>query len=89
MSSFGAVPLDLGSSSIDYMVSSANKCIEGVPGFSYVIAKTKNLLACKGEKISIIVLYLLSGLQGHWELQVWHPHFPELYDRYKLFLKCC
>jgi 2-aminoethylphosphonate-pyruvate transaminase len=29
-SSFGAVPLDL--SNVDYLVSSANKCLEGVPG---------------------------------------------------------
>ncbi len=39
MSSFGAVPLDLPEAHIDYMVSSANKCIEGVPGFGFAIAR--------------------------------------------------
>ena len=48
MSSFGAVPLNFAEGGIDYMVSSANKCIEGVPGFSFVIARTDHLLKCEG-----------------------------------------
>jgi 2-aminoethylphosphonate-pyruvate transaminase len=44
MSSFGGIPIDFESCSIDYLISSANKCLEGVPGFSFVIAK-KSLLA--------------------------------------------
>ncbi len=48
MSSFGAVPIDMNSSSIDYLISSANKCIEGIPGFSYVLARRELLLATKG-----------------------------------------
>lgn len=48
MSSFGAVPLNFAEGSVDYMVSSANKCIEGVPGFSFVIARTNHLLKCEG-----------------------------------------
>lgn len=39
MSSFGGVPIDFEKCHIDYLVSSANKCIEGVPGFGFVIAK--------------------------------------------------
>lgn len=49
MSSFGAVPLDICGSGIDYVVSSANKCLEGVPGFSFAICRTKHLLSCKGN----------------------------------------
>ena len=49
MSSFGAIPLNLESSRVTYLVSSANKCIEGVPGFSYVIANINHLLKCKGQ----------------------------------------
>ena len=33
MSSFGGVPLDVEELGIDFMISSANKCIQGVPGF--------------------------------------------------------
>ena len=44
MSSFGAVPIDFEATGIDYLVSSANKCIEGVPGFAFAIAKRERLL---------------------------------------------
>lgn len=37
MSSFGAIPLDLGAVACDAVVASANKCLEGVPGLSYAI----------------------------------------------------
>jgi 2-aminoethylphosphonate-pyruvate transaminase len=46
MSSFGAVPIDIKALDIDFLISSSNKCIEGVPGFSFVIAKTKILENC-------------------------------------------
>src|SRR5438105_3493540 len=43
MSSFGAVPLNFYDCGIDYLVSSSNKCIEGIPGFSFVIARRSKL----------------------------------------------
>jgi 2-aminoethylphosphonate-pyruvate transaminase len=49
MSSFGAVPIDMKALDIDFLVSSSNKCIEGVPGFSFVIAKIKTLETCVGQ----------------------------------------
>ena len=49
MSSFGAVPIDLKGIGIDFLISSSNKCIEGVPGFSFVIFKTSSLISCKGS----------------------------------------
>ena len=39
MSSFGGVPIDFSALQPAYLVSSANKCLEGVPGFSYVLAR--------------------------------------------------
>lgn len=53
MSSFGAVPLDIEAAHVDYLVSSANKCLEGVPGFSYVIARISKLLKCQGNSRSL------------------------------------
>ncbi|MCS1411365.1 MAG: 2-aminoethylphosphonate--pyruvate transaminase [Verrucomicrobia subdivision 3 bacterium] len=53
MSSFGAVPIDLESLGIDFMVSSANKAIEGVPGFSYILARREALLANEGHARSL------------------------------------
>jgi 2-aminoethylphosphonate-pyruvate transaminase len=49
MSSFGAVPIDMVGSHIDFLISSANKCIEGVSGFGFVLARREALLAAKGN----------------------------------------
>jgi 2-aminoethylphosphonate-pyruvate transaminase len=49
MSSFGAVPIDMSGSQIHFMVSSANKCVEGVPGFGFVLANRRALEAAKGH----------------------------------------
>ena len=54
MSSFGALPLDM-RHGIDVMVSSSNKCIEGVPGFSYVLVKHDMLEASKGRCHSVVL----------------------------------
>jgi 2-aminoethylphosphonate-pyruvate transaminase len=48
MSSFGAIPIDLPGIGIDFLISSANKCIEGVPGFSFVICRREALEATEG-----------------------------------------
>ncbi len=53
MSSFGAVPINCVTSNIDYLVSSANKCIEGVPGFAFVIARKSKLRASDGYARSL------------------------------------
>lgn len=53
MSSFGGVPIDMAGLGADFMVSSANKCIQGVPGFSFVIAKRAELEKCEGRARSL------------------------------------
>lgn len=53
MSSFGGVPLDVAELGIDYLVSSANKCLEGVPGFSFVIARRAALEETAGWARSV------------------------------------
>lgn len=63
MSSFGAVPIDLAGCGIDYLVSSANKCIEGVPGFSFVLARREVLLRAEGYARSV-TLDLLAQFKG-------------------------
>lgn len=49
MSAFGAIDLDVTQIRYEAMVSSANKCIEGVPGFGFVIARRTELEACMGN----------------------------------------
>jgi 2-aminoethylphosphonate-pyruvate transaminase len=63
MSSFGGVPIDFEACGIDYLISSANKCIEGVPGFSFVLCRRARLFACEGWARSLS-LDLLSQLKG-------------------------
>lgn len=53
MSSFGGVPIDLPALGADFLVSSANKCIQGVPGFSFILARRAALEACKGQARSL------------------------------------
>lgn len=65
MSSFGAVPINLAECSIDYLVSSANKCVEGVPGFAFVLARREALLATEGfaRSLSLDLLAQWKGLE--------------------------
>lgn len=53
MSSFGGIPLDVDALGIDYLISSANKCIQGVPGFAFVIARRSELEKCAGRSRSL------------------------------------
>lgn len=63
MSSFGAIPLDLTAAGVDYLISSANKCIEGVPGFAFVLARREALLAIEG-RARTLCLDLLAQWKG-------------------------
>lgn len=53
MSSFGGVEINIEQLGIDFLVSSANKCIQGVPGFGFVIVKTEKLIKCEGNSRSL------------------------------------
>lgn len=53
MSAFGALPLDPAALGCTAFVSSANKCIEGVPGFGFVIVRKDELIAAKGNSHSL------------------------------------
>jgi 2-aminoethylphosphonate-pyruvate transaminase len=49
MSSFGAIPLSLETAHADFLISSSNKCVEGVPGFAFVLARRSSLEAAQGQ----------------------------------------
>ncbi len=53
MSSFGGVPMDMAEIGADFLVSSANKCIQGVPGFGFIIAKRSEMLQLEGRARSL------------------------------------
>lgn len=66
MSSFGAYPIDLKSCGIDYLISSSNKCLEGVPGFSFILAREEALTATRGfaRTLSLDLLAQWEGLEN-------------------------
>jgi len=53
MSAFGALPLDPAALGCTAFVSSANKCIEGVPGFGFVVVRKDVLAASAGTAHSL------------------------------------
>jgi len=65
MSSLGAYPIDMAGWGIDFLVSSANKCVEGVPGFAFALAYTNALLETRGfaRSVSLDLLAQYSGLE--------------------------
>lgn len=75
MSSFGAVPLHVPGAHIDYLVSSANKCIEGVPGFGFVIARRSALLQTEGwaRSVSLNLLDQWRGLESNGQFRFTPP----------------
>ena len=62
MSSFGGVYIDVEGLGIDFIISSANKCIQGVPGFSFIICNKEKLIASKGNAGSLSL-----DLYDQWE----------------------
>lgn len=75
MSSFGAIPLHLADLQIDYLVSSANKCIQGVPGFCFILARREALLATKGyaRSVSLDLLAQWQGLETNGQFRFTPP----------------
>ncbi|OON98645.1 MAG: 2-aminoethylphosphonate--pyruvate transaminase [Epulopiscium sp. Nele67-Bin004] len=53
MSSFGGIEIDFDKCGIDFLVSSSNKCIQGVPGFSFIISNKELLIKSKGTARSL------------------------------------
>lgn len=53
MSGFAGIPLDQAALGADFLVSSANKCLQGVPGFGFVIAREAELTRCEGRARSL------------------------------------
>lgn len=53
MSSFGGIPIDIEEAKVDFLASSANKCIQGSPGFAIVLAHKAALEKCEGNSRSL------------------------------------
>ena len=53
MSSFGALPIDAGRVPFEALIAASGKCLEGVPGMGFVIARTEALVASEGNTASL------------------------------------
>jgi 2-aminoethylphosphonate-pyruvate transaminase len=75
MSSFGGIPIDIAGNKIDFLVSSANKCIQGVPGFGFVVARRDLLLASEGcaRSLSLDLLAQWKGLEADGQFRFTPP----------------
>ena len=75
MSSFGAIPISLAESRADFVISSANKCIEGVPGFAFVLARRSSLEAAQGRArtLSLDLYAQWAGLQSDGQFRFTPP----------------
>ena len=61
MSAFGAILVEPNKIKFEAIVSSANKCIEGVPGFGFILARKSALEAAEGNSHSLCL-----DLQDQW-----------------------
>ena len=75
MSSLGAVPIDAAQCHIDYLVSSSNKCIEGVPGFGFAIARRDALRETQGyaRSLSLDLMAQWKGLEANGQFRFTPP----------------
>ena len=75
MSAFGAVPLDFEAAKIDFLVSSANKCIEGVPGFGFCLCRREALTETRGwsRTLSLDLLAQWEGLEKNGQFRFTPP----------------
>lgn len=75
MSSFGAMPIPFEDAGVDFLVSSANKCLEGVPGFSFVICRREALLRCEGfaRSLSLDLLDQWRGFEKNGQFRYTPP----------------
>ena len=75
ISSFGGVPIGVDAAGIDFLVSSSNKCIQGVPGFAFVIARRERLLESEGRArgLSLDLLAQWHGLESDGQFRFTPP----------------
>ena len=75
MSSFGGMPIDFERSAIDFLISSANKCLEGVPGFCFVFGRRKLLMESDGwaRSLSLDLLDQLRGFEKNGQFRFTPP----------------
>ena len=75
MSAFGGVEFDFGASQLDCLVSSANKCVQGVPGFGFALCRRELLESTEGRArtLSLDLTAQWHGLEGNGQFRFTPP----------------
>jgi len=75
MSAFGGVEFDFAGSQLDCLVSSANKCVQGVPGFGFALCKRELLEATEGfaRTVSLDLTAQWRGLESNGQFRFTPP----------------
>ena len=75
MSAFGGVEFDFGASQLDCLVSSANKCVQGVPGFGFALCRRELLESTEGRArtLSLDLTAQWQGLEGNGQFRFTPP----------------
>lgn len=75
MSSFGALPINLLADQIDFLITSPNKCLESVPGFSIVIARREALAVAEtcARSLSLDVWAQLKSFEANGQFRYTPP----------------
>ncbi|WP_240535535.1 2-aminoethylphosphonate aminotransferase [Rhizobium freirei] len=64
MSSYAGIPIDLRETSLDFLISSSNKCIQAMPGISFVICRNELLTPPPGYRPRSLYLDLYAQYHG-------------------------
>jgi 2-aminoethylphosphonate-pyruvate transaminase len=74
MSSFGALPIDVHADRVDVLVSSANKCLEGVPGVAFAIVRESELRSAAAPRsVSLDLAAQWRGFQHNGQFRFTPP----------------
>jgi len=75
MSSFGGVEMDMKRLQIDFLISSSNKCIEGVPGFAFALCDRGELKKAEGKarSLSLDLFAQWAGLEANGQFRFTPP----------------
>lgn len=75
MSSFGGIAIDIARDNIDLLVSSSNKCIQGIPGFAFILTRRDLLQASEGcaRSVSLDLIAQWKGFESDGQFRFTPP----------------
>jgi 2-aminoethylphosphonate-pyruvate transaminase len=79
ISSIGALPISIRKSNIDFLIGSSNKCLQGLPGVSFVIVKKESLEKTKKDGNYYFNLYRNYKYQENFRQTLFTPAVQCIY----------